>query len=90
MERVSSVLSLTASVVAQKKAADSTYSMDIDRWNHTSWSSLGVTFGTRNSTDGMSSRRTHIRMYTSARSTLLSEAGPSSGGGADRMKSIRR
>ena len=87
VEMVSSVLSLTVSVVAQKKAADSTYSMDIDRWNHTSWSSLGVTFGTRNSTDGMSSRRTHMRMYASTRSTLLSKVGTSLGGAA-RMQSI--
>ena len=58
MERVSSLRSLTVSVVAQKKAADSTYPMGIDRWDPTSCSSSGVAFGTRNATDGMSSSRT--------------------------------
>ena len=58
MERVSSVRYLTVSVVAQNKAADSTYLMVIERWNPTSWSYSGVAFGTRNDTDGMSSRRT--------------------------------
>ena len=74
--------SLTVSVVAQKKAADSTYPMGIDRWNATSWYSSGVAFGTRNATDGMSSRQTHMRMYASARSTLLRKVGPSLGGAA--------
>ena len=58
MERVSSVLSLTVSVVAQKKAADSMYPMGIDRWNPNICSSSGVAFGTRNATDGISSRWT--------------------------------
>ena len=87
MERVSSVLSLTASVVAQKKAADSTYPTGIDRWNPNSRSSSGVAFGTRNATDGISSKRTHMRMYASARSTLLRKVGPSLGGAAS-MQSI--
>ena len=58
MERVSSVLSLTVLVVAQKKTEDSKYPMGIDRWNPTICSSSGVAFGTRNATDGISSRRT--------------------------------
>ena len=87
MERVSSVLSLTVSVVAQKKAADYTYPIGIDRWNPTIWSSSGVAFGTRNATNGMSSRRTHMRMYASDRSPLLRKVGPSLGG-ADRMQYI--
>ena len=87
VERVSIVLSLAVSVVAQKKAADSTYLIGIDRWNPTSWSSSGVAFGTRNATDGMSSRRTQMRMYASARSTLLRKVGASLGGAA-RMQSI--
>ena len=85
--RVSSVLYLTFLVVAHKKAADSTYLMGIDMCNPASCSSSVVAFGTRNSTDGMSSRRTQIRMYASLRSTLLSKAGPSLGGAA-RMHSI--
>ena len=36
--KVSSVLSLTVLVVAQKKAADSTYPMGMYRWNPTSCS----------------------------------------------------
>ena len=85
--RVSSVLSLTVLVVAQKKAADSTHPMGIARWNPTSCFSSGVDFGTRNATAGISSRRTHMRMYASARSTMLRKAGPSLGGAA-RMKYI--
>ena len=70
VERVSIGLSLTVLVVAQKKAADSTYPMGIDRWKPTSWSLSGVAFGTSNATDGISLRRTHTRIYASARSTL--------------------
>ena len=80
MERVSSVLSFTISVVAQKKAADSTYTMGIDRWNPASCYSLCVAFGTTHATNGISSRRNQMRMYASARSTLLRKAGPSLGG----------
>ena len=87
VERVSSVFSLTVLVVAQKKAAYSTYPMGIDMWNPTSWSSSGVAFNTRNATDGMSSKQTHMRMYASARSTLLRKVGPSLGVAA-RMQSI--
>ena len=87
MERVLSVRSLTVLVVAQKKAADSTYPMGIERWNPRSFSSSGVAFGTRNYTDGMSSRRIQICMYASARSTLLMKMGPSLGGAA-RMQLI--
>ena len=87
VERVSCVLYLNISVVAQKKAADSTYPMGIYRWNPTSWSSSGVAFGTRNDTDGMSSMQTHMCMYAYNRSTLLSKVGPSLGGAA-RMQSI--
>ena len=76
LARVSSVLSLTVLVVAQKKAADYTYSMGIHRWNPNSCSSSGVAFGTRNATDGISSRRTHMRIYASARSNLLRKTGP--------------
>ena len=87
MARVSSVLSLTVSVVAQKNAADSTHPMGIDRWNPTSCSSSGVAFGTRNATNGISPRRTQMRMYASARSTLSRKAGANLGGAA-RMQSI--
>ena len=44
-------------------------------------------FVTRNAIDGISSRRTQLLMYTSARSTLLSKVGPISGGTA-RIQSI--
>ena len=54
--------SFTVYVVAQKKAEDSTYLMGIDRWNPTSCSSSGVAFGTRNTNEIMSSRKTHMRM----------------------------
>ena len=87
VERVSSVMSLNVLVVAQKKAADSTYSMGIDKWNPTSCSSLCVDFGTRNATAGISSRRTWMRMYASAIFNLLMKAGPRLGGAA-RMQSI--
>ena len=87
VERVSSVQSLTVLVVAQKKAADYTYLMGIERWNPTIWSSSDVDFGTRNATNGISSRQTQMRMYASARSTLLRMVGPSLGG-ATRMQSI--
>ena len=87
VERVSSVLSLTISVVVQKKAADSMYPKGIDRWNPTSWSLSGVAYGARNATDGMSLRRTHMRIYASDRSNLLSKVGPSLGG-ASRMQYI--
>ena len=87
MVRVSSVLSLTVSVVVQKKAAGSTYPMVIDRWNPTSCSSSGVAFGTRNAANGISLRHTQMRIYASAMSTLLRKAGLSLGGVA-RMQSI--
>ena len=87
VDRVSSARSLTVSAVAQKKAADSTYPMGIKRWNPISWSSSGVDFGTINATDGISSRRTQMRMYSSARYTLLRKVGPSLGGAA-RMQYI--
>ena len=87
VERVSSVLSLTVLVVAQKKAADSTYPMGIDRWNPTSWYSSGVAFGKRNATYGISLRRTHMCMYAYARYTLLSKVRPRLGGAA-RMQPI--
>ena len=87
MERVSSVRSLTVSVVAQKKAADYIYPMGVERWNPTSSSSSGVAFGTRNATDGMSSRQTQMRMYASDRSILLRKVGPRLRGAA-RMQSI--
>ena len=80
MERVSSARSLTVLVVAQKKAADSTYPMGIERWNPTSCSSSGVDFGTRNATDGMSSSRTQMRIYASARSIFLKNVGTCLGG----------
>ena len=54
--------SVTVSVVAQKKSAVSTYPMGMDRWKTTSWYYSGVAFGRRKATDGMSSRRTHMRM----------------------------
>ena len=76
MDWVSSDQCLTVLVVEQKKAEYSTYSMGIERRNPTSCSSLGVAFGTRNATDGMSSRRTQMRMYALARKTLLREVGP--------------
>ena len=60
--RVSSVRSLTVSVVAQKKAADSTYPMGIERWNTTSSYYSGVAFGTKNATEGISSRWTQMRI----------------------------
>ena len=82
VERVSSVYSLTILVVVQKKVADYTYRMGIERRNLTSWSSSGVYFGTRNATDGISSRRTQMRMYVYTRSTFLSKVGPSFGGAA--------
>ena len=72
--------SMTDLVVAQKKVADSTYPLDIERWDLTSWSSSGVAFGTRNTIDGMALRRTQMRMYASERSTLLRKVGPISGG----------
>ena len=75
---------MTVSLVAQKKVADSTYPMGIERWNPTSWSSSGVAFGTRNATAGISSRRTQMRMYASDSYTLLRKVGPSLGG-ATRM-----
>ena len=87
VDRVSSARSLTVSEVSQKKAADSTYPMGIEKWNPISWSSSGVAFGTINATDGISSRRTQMRMYSSARSTLLRKVGPSLGGAA-RMQYI--
>ena len=59
---------------------DYTYTMVIKRCNPTSWSSSGVAFGTRNATNGMSLRRNQMRMYASARSTLLRKAEPSLGG----------
>ena len=62
VERVSRARSLTVLVVAQKKAADYTYPMGIERWYPTSWSSSGVALGTRNATDGMSSSRTQMRI----------------------------
>ena len=85
--RVSTVLFLTVLVIAQKKAADSTYPMGIDMWNPTSCSSSGVAFGTRNATDGIFFRQTQMRMYASASSTLLRKAGPSLGAAA-RMQYI--
>ena len=87
VERASIVLYLIVSVVAQNNAADSTYPMGIYRWNPTSCSSSGVAFGTRNDTDGISSRWTQMRMYSSSRSTLLRKAEPSLGGAA-RMQYI--
>ena len=62
MERDSSMRSLTVSVVVQKKAADSTYPIGIDRWKPISWSSSYVAFGTSKATDGMSYRQTQMRM----------------------------
>ena len=56
--------------------------MGIERWNPTNWSSSGVAFGTRNATDGMSLRRTQMRMYVSAISNLLRKVGTSFGGAA--------
>ena len=82
VERASSVWSLTILVFAQKKAADYTYPMGIERCNPTSWYSYGVDFGNRNSTNGMSSRRNQMRMYASAISTLLRKVGPILGGAA--------
>ena len=62
VESVSRAQSLTVSVAAQKKAADSTYPMGMERWNPTSWSSSGVAFGTRNATDGIYSSCTQMRI----------------------------
>ena len=62
VERVSRARYLTVSVVAQKKAADSTYPMGIERWNPTIWSSSGVALGTRNATEGMSFSLTQMRI----------------------------
>ena len=62
VDRVSSAQSLTVSVVAQKKAADSTYPLGIDRLNPTIYSSSGVALGTRNDTEGMSSSLTQMRI----------------------------
>ena len=87
VERVLSVWSLTVSVVAQKKVADSTYPMGIERWNPTSWSSSGVALGTRNATEWISSSRTQMRISAFARSTLFRNVGPSFGG-AFRMQSM--
>ena len=75
--------SLNVLVVAQKNAEDSTYPMGIERWNSTS----GVAFVNRNYADGISSRRTQMRMYASARYTLLRKVGPSLGRAA-RMQLI--
>ena len=60
--RVSNARYLTISLVEQKKAADSTHPMGIDKKNPTSCSYSGVAFGTINTPEGILSRRTQMLM----------------------------
>ena len=87
--RVSGARYLTVSMVDQNKKADSTYPMGIDNYNLTSSSSSGIALGTRNATEGMSYRRTHMCMQALDRSTMLRKLGPSFRGAA-RIKSMRQ
>ena len=83
------ILYLIISAAAQNNGMDFTYPMGIDRKNLTYCSSLSVSLDTTNTTEGITFKHNHRRIYTSARSTSLRKVGISLGSTAN-MHSKRK